>query len=308
MCLLLRDVEKRNENLEEMAPKGQKRTRKRDGDSGSEDENIPKRFISPSAKPQEATSSSQFTEDPYDLLDTTVPVHIYPDAVPPSAGEAVTEGASATTDSAPKEVSVALLETAISPVMSSPHIEFSSSSTIGEFSSSDENYDIIGGHLLPSPESISDSIESFSTPSGIRAFAQQPPALLDPAIVDVIPPTPENIAFPAARSVSAIIGDVWSRGSFDSPISIWSGESLHDIAGHEVWEEDGCSSHPPSDDDILDEDTLPSTPVLMLSHIDNDSAESTAISSKGKYCPSQEEVVALLNLRPSDVPSALTID
>ena len=84
-------------------------------------------------------------------------------------------------------------------------------------------------------------------------------------------------------------------------------KSLHDIAGHEVWEEDGCSSHPPSDDDLSDEGTLPSTTVI-ISDIDNDSAESTAISLKGKKSPSQEEVVALMNLRPSDVPGALTTD
>ena len=366
--------EKKDGNLEEMAPKGQKRLRTRDRDSGSEDENASKKvFISPSAKPQEVTSSSQVTEDPNDLLDTTVTVHINPDAVSPTAGATVTEGASATTDSAPKEASIALLET----VMSSPHIEefsstptigeFSSSedkdessggpvspsdgpsnaspsvsktvtkgasvaavaelalkeaslatlesaspefplsSTIGEFSSTEEKEGIIGGPVFPSAEPISDSIEYFSTPSGVHAVAQQPSALLDPAIVDVIPPTPEN-ALPAVRSVSAIIGDVWSGGSFDSPISIWSGESLHDIAGHEVWEEDGCSSHPPSDDDLSDEGTLPSTPVLILSDIDNDSAENTAISSKGKHRPSQEEVVALMNLQPSDVPGALTTD
>ena len=337
--------------------RGQKRTRTRDRDGDSEDENSSKNiFISPSAKPHEATSSSQFTEDPYDLSDTTVPVHINPDAVPRSADEAVPEGASGTSDSAHKEASVALLEKAISAVMSSPHIEdffptptidefssskdrdessrgpvppsdrpfnaspsvsesvtkgasvapvaasalkeaslatlehacitisklrrFNSSSTIGEFSSSEENEDIIGGPVLPSAEPISDLSESFSTPSGVRAVAQQPSALLDPAIVDVIPPTPQNITLPTVRSVSAIIGDVWSGGSFDSLIYIWSGESLHDIVGHEVWEEDRCSSHPPSDDDLSDEGALPSSLVLILSDIDSDSAE-TLLSPRG---------------------------
>ena len=218
----------------------------------------------------------------------------------------MTEGASVASaaESAPKEACVATLEPA-SPVVSSLDIEeFSSSSTIGEFSSSEETEDIVGGPVLPSARPIIDSIESFSTPSGVCAVVHQPSALLDPAIVDVIPttPVPHSIASPAIQQVSTIVGDEWIRGSFDSPISIWSGNTELDIAGHEVWEEDGCSSHPPSDDDLSEEMALSSSSVLILSDIDSDSAESTAIPSKGKYCPSQEEVAALMNLRPSDVP------
>ena len=72
----------KDENLEEMLPKGQKRTRKRDGDSGSEDEaSSEKAFVSPSATSKERNRPSSAAEVSPDFLDTTVPVNIDPDVV-----------------------------------------------------------------------------------------------------------------------------------------------------------------------------------------------------------------------------------
>ena len=142
-----------DESLEEMHPKGQKRTRKRDSDSGSEDEAFSKKaFVSPSAATQEDRPSSS-AEVPLDLLDTTVPVNIDPDVVASSikANDA-TEGATvpAVTVSAPKEANLTPKEL---PEMFSPNIEeFSSSPSIGEFSSSEETGGSTGGLVLPTAE------------------------------------------------------------------------------------------------------------------------------------------------------------
>ena len=65
-----------------MHPKGQKRTRKRNRDSGSEDEAFSKKdFVSPSAATQQDNRLSSSAEVPLDLLDTTVSVNIDPDVV-----------------------------------------------------------------------------------------------------------------------------------------------------------------------------------------------------------------------------------
>ena len=71
-----------DESLEEMHPKGQKRTRKRNRDSVSEDEAFSKKaFVSPSAATQQDSRLSSSAEVPLDLLDTTVSVNIDPDVV-----------------------------------------------------------------------------------------------------------------------------------------------------------------------------------------------------------------------------------
>lgn len=83
----------------------------------------------------------------------------------------MTDGASVASamESAPKEASVATQEPD-SPVYSSTNIEeFSSTPT-------EENKNTTGGPVTPSAGSVSDSIESFSTLSGV----------CDPAFVDVL--------------------------------------------------------------------------------------------------------------------------
>ena len=142
-----------DESLEEMHPKGQKRTRKRNRDSGSEDEAFSKKaFVSPSATTQEDRPSSS-AEVPLDLLDTTVPVNIDPDVVASSiTANDETEGATVpvVTVSAPKEANSTQQELA---EMFSPSIEeFSSSPSIGEFSSLEETGDSTGGLVLPTAE------------------------------------------------------------------------------------------------------------------------------------------------------------
>ena len=63
---------------------------------------------------------------------------------------------------------------------------------------------------------------------------------------------PSLIASPAVQQVLTKEDVDWVGGSFDSPISIWIGEPVVDLAEHKVWEDEGCSSHPPSVGDLSD--------------------------------------------------------
>lgn len=106
---------------EEMAPKGQKRTRLRDSD----DEEVKKTFLDdPHSSPESDLESAD------DLRDTTVPVTINPDAVLPT-------NVSIPASAIPAAVAeVAQEKLAPASETSSPE-EFSSTPTIEEFTSSD---------------------------------------------------------------------------------------------------------------------------------------------------------------------------
>ena len=96
---------------------------------------------------------SSSTEDPGDLLDTTVLVHINTDAVSPTAREAVTEGASVAseTESAPKETSLCRSQHHFQRCLHHTE-ELSSTPTIGEVSSSEERDGPLGKPVRPSVE------------------------------------------------------------------------------------------------------------------------------------------------------------
>ena len=115
---------------------------------------------------------------------------------------------------------------------------------------------------------------------------------------------PSLIASPAVQQVLTKEDVDWVGGSFDSPISIWIGEPVVDLAEHKVWEDEGCSSHPPSVGDISDGDAVLTPLVHSLLDMGGDSSEEPTDLSSNDESPTRDQVMALMNLKSSDVQIA----